>query len=102
MRTGSGEDDMEEDEIWDMEAERQLRGANEIIHMDNELITSGKVKKTRGLVYCRKLTPLAPGQKIFVEFDDDGNPIGKNATSYTYFLGDKFRNRTIFPVQVTG
>ncbi|KAH9614153.1 hypothetical protein KSS87_021985 [Heliosperma pusillum] len=61
-----------------------------------------KVKKTRGLVYCRKLTALAPGQKIFVEFDDDGNPIGKNATSYAYFLGEKVRNRTIFPVQVTG
>ncbi|KAH9604367.1 hypothetical protein KSS87_020443 [Heliosperma pusillum] len=99
---GSGEDDMDEDEIWDMEVERQLRGANEIIHMDKELITSGKVKKTRGLVYCRKLTALAPGQKIFVEFDDDGNPIGKNATSYAYFLGEKVRNRKIFPVQVTG
>ncbi|XP_074302167.1 uncharacterized protein LOC141633633 isoform X2 [Silene latifolia] len=99
---GSDEHDMDEDAIWDKEVQGQLSGPKEIIHMDNENITSGNVKKTRGPVYCRKLTALAPGEKTFVEFDNDGNPIGKYATTYAYFLGDQISNRTVCPVQVDG
>ncbi|KAH9623764.1 hypothetical protein KSS87_021876 [Heliosperma pusillum] len=93
---------MDEDAIWDKEVERQLSVGKEIIHTNNELINSGKVKKIRGPVYCRKLTALAPGEKIYMDFDEDGNPIGKYASTFSYFIGDKIRNRSVCPVQVSG
>lgn len=62
----------------------------------------GSTRKTRGVVYCRKLTALAPGQKIDVEFDENGRPIGPHATLYTYFLGQQVRNSFVCPVKVRG
>lgn len=62
----------------------------------------GPVKGKRGPVYCRKLTALPPGEKINVEFDRDGIPIGKNSSIFAFFLGEQVRNRAVIPVQVEG
>ena len=35
------------------------------------------MKKTSGIVYCRKLITLPPGEKLIVEFDNDGIPMGE-------------------------
>ncbi|KAJ8423797.1 hypothetical protein Cgig2_015534 [Carnegiea gigantea] len=60
------------------------------------------MKKTRGIVYCRKLTTLPPGEKLTVEFDNDGIPVGANGSSFSFFLGNQVRNRTVIPIQVSG
>ncbi|KAL2901968.1 Cellulose synthase-like protein D2, partial [Bienertia sinuspersici] len=44
------------------------------IEEEGELNISGTTRK-RGTVYCRKLTMLPPGEKLNVEFDEDGNAI---------------------------
>ncbi|KAJ8436834.1 hypothetical protein Cgig2_018930 [Carnegiea gigantea] len=62
-------------------------------------INPGTMKKTRGIVYCRKLTTLPPGEKLTVEFDNDGILMGANGSSFSFFLGNQVRNRTIIPVQ---
>uniref|UniRef100_A0A803N2F6 Transposase n=1 Tax=Chenopodium quinoa TaxID=63459 RepID=A0A803N2F6_CHEQI len=53
-----------------------------------------------GTVYCRKLTLLPPGEKLNVEFDDDGVAIGDNALLFSFFLGQQVRNKAICSVQV--
>ena len=60
------------------------------------------MKKTRGIVYYRKLATLPPGEKRTVEFDNDGIPVGANGSSFSFFLGNQVRNRTVVPVQVSG
>ncbi|KAJ8437292.1 hypothetical protein Cgig2_006396 [Carnegiea gigantea] len=57
------------------------------------------VKKTRGIVYCRKLTMLPLGEKLIVEFDNDGIPVGANGSNFSFFLGNQVRNRIVIPVQ---
>ncbi|KAJ8435527.1 hypothetical protein Cgig2_014446 [Carnegiea gigantea] len=69
---------------------------------ESELNTTGITKKTRGIVYCRKLTTLPPGEKLTVEFDNDGIPVGANGSSFSFFLGHQVRNRIVIPVQVSG
>ena len=54
------------------------------------------------MVYCRKLTTLPPGEKLRVEFDNDGIPLGANGSSISFFLGYQVRNRIVIPVQVSG
>ncbi|KAL2930093.1 hypothetical protein RDABS01_035503 [Bienertia sinuspersici] len=46
------------------------------IEEEGELNISGTTRK-RETVYCRKLTMLPPGEKLNVEFDENGNAIGK-------------------------
>ncbi|KAK9668289.1 hypothetical protein RND81_13G048300 [Saponaria officinalis] len=83
------------------ESECYANGDKEMIIVDNELITQGKVKKTRGHVYCKKLTELAPGEKVFIEFNEDGIPIGDYSTTFSYFIGEQVRNQSVCPVQVS-
>ncbi|XP_074301537.1 uncharacterized protein LOC141632936 isoform X3 [Silene latifolia] len=73
----------------------------EMIIVDNELIYQGKVKKTRGPVYCKKLTELAPGEKVFIEFNEDGIAVGDYSRTFSYFIGEQVRNRSVCPVQVS-
>ncbi|KAL2924698.1 Iron-regulated protein FrpC [Bienertia sinuspersici] len=56
------------------------------IKEEGELNNSGTTRK-RGTVYCRKLTMLPPGEKLNVEFDEDGQQV---------------RNKSVCPVQVKG
>ncbi|KAJ8447026.1 hypothetical protein Cgig2_033595 [Carnegiea gigantea] len=70
-------------------------GSNE----ERRPINPGTTKKTRGIVYCRKLTTLPPGEKLTMEFDDDGIPAGANGSSFSFFLGNQVRNRTVIPIQ---
>ena len=60
------------------------------------------MKKTRGIVYCRKLTTLPLGEQLTVEFDNDGIPVGANGSSFSFFLGNQVRNRIVIPIQVSG
>lgn len=60
------------------------------------------MKKTRGIAYCQKLTTLPPVEKLTVEFDNDGIPVGANGSSFSFFFGNQVRNRTVIPVQVSG
>ncbi|KAK9697908.1 hypothetical protein RND81_08G068800 [Saponaria officinalis] len=83
------------------EFECYANGDKEMIIVDNELITQGKAKKTRGHVYCKKLTELAPGEKVFIEFNEDGIPTGDYSTTFSYFIGEQVRNQSVCPVQVS-
>lgn len=56
-------------------------GGNE----ETRAINLGIVKKTRGSAYCRKLTTLPPGEKLTVEFDNDGIPVGSNGSSQRHW-----------------
>ena len=58
------------------------------------------MKKTRRIAYCRKLTALPPGEKVVVEFDADGIPISNNGSTFSFFVGNQVRNRTV--MQVSG
>ncbi|KAL2931374.1 hypothetical protein RDABS01_036784 [Bienertia sinuspersici] len=69
------------------------------IKEEGELNNSGTTRK-RGTVYCRKLTMLPPGEKLNVEFDEDGNAIGPHASLFSFFLGQQVRNKSVCPVQV--
>ncbi|WCJ29487.1 hypothetical protein M5689_011120 [Euphorbia peplus] len=69
-------------------------------NIEEEPNIPGNIRKTRGDVYCRKLTALPPGEKIKVEFDEDGNEIGPHSSIFSYFLGQQVRNRSVCPVQV--
>ncbi|KAK9750137.1 hypothetical protein RND81_02G175900 [Saponaria officinalis] len=89
------------DDVCDTEDECHITG-DVMVDADHDQITLGKTKKTRGTVYCRKLTALAPGERIFVEFNADGIPIGQNASIFAFFLGEQVRNRAVFPIQVNG
>ncbi|KAK9676049.1 hypothetical protein RND81_11G050300 [Saponaria officinalis] len=89
------------DDVCDTEDECHLTG-DVMVGADHGQITLGKTKKTRGTVYCRKLTALGPGEKIFVEFNADGILIGQNASIFVFFLGEQVRNRAVFPIQVNG
>ncbi|KAL2934867.1 hypothetical protein RDABS01_017986 [Bienertia sinuspersici] len=71
------------------------------IEEEGELNNSGTTRK-RGTVYCRKLTMLPPGEKLNVEFDEDGNAIGPHASLFSFFLGQQVRNKSVCPVQVKG
>ncbi|KAL2895080.1 Ribonucleoside-diphosphate reductase subunit alpha [Bienertia sinuspersici] len=71
------------------------------IEEEGELNNSGTTRK-RGTVYCRKLTMLSPGEKLNVEFDEDGNAIGPHASLFSFFLGQQVRNKSVCPVQVKG
>lgn len=51
-------------------------------------------------MHCRKLTALPSGEKVSVEFDEDGNEIGPNSSLFSCFLGQQVRNRVVCPVQV--
>ena len=64
------------------------------------MLDTGAAKKKRGTVYCRKLTLLPPGEKLNVEFDDDGVAIGDNASLFSFFLGQQVRNKAVCSVQV--
>ncbi|KAL9246798.1 hypothetical protein vseg_020290 [Gypsophila vaccaria] len=85
------------DDVCEKEVENHLNGDKEIIY-----VSTGKPKKTRGPVYCRKLTALAPRNKIFVELNADGVPIGDHASLFAFFLGEQVRNQTVLRVQVNG
>ena len=60
------------------------------------------MKKTRDIVYYRKLATLPPGEKLTVEFDNDGIPVGANGSSFSFFLGNQVRNQIVIPVEVSG
>jgi len=47
----------------------------------------GTVKKTRGTMYCRKLTALPLGEKLTVEFNTDSIHVGNNGSTFSFFLG---------------
>uniref|UniRef100_A0A803N3I4 Transposase, Ptta/En/Spm, plant n=1 Tax=Chenopodium quinoa TaxID=63459 RepID=A0A803N3I4_CHEQI len=47
-----------------------------------------------------KLILLPPGEKLNVEFDEDGVAIGDNASSFSFFLGQQVRNKSVCPIQV--
>ncbi|KAJ8448307.1 hypothetical protein Cgig2_025231 [Carnegiea gigantea] len=74
---------------------RNQMGGNE----ETRPINPGTVKKTRGIVYCRKLTTLPPGEKLTMEFHNDGIPVGANGSSFSFFLGNQVKNRTVIPIQ---
>ncbi|KAL2934201.1 Ribonucleoside-diphosphate reductase subunit alpha [Bienertia sinuspersici] len=59
------------------------------IEEEGELNNSGTTRK-RGTVYCRKLTMLPPGEKLNVEFDEDGNAIGPHASLFFFSWVNKF------------
>ncbi|XP_060186052.1 uncharacterized protein LOC132615462 [Lycium barbarum] len=59
-------------------------------------------RKTRGPTRCIKIINLQEGEKLPVEFDDDDQAIGKNATQFTWFLGQTVRNRICCPLKVSG
>ncbi|CAL1371187.1 unnamed protein product [Linum trigynum] len=68
-----------------------------------ELNPSGshlKKKKTRGPTRCMKIIELEEGRKLPVDFDEDHQAIGENATSFVWFLGVTVRNRSCCPLQV--
>ncbi|XP_070021500.1 uncharacterized protein [Nicotiana sylvestris] len=57
-------------------------------------------RKTRGPTRCVKIINLQEGQKLVVQFDEDHQVIGENATEFTWFLGQTVRNRTCCPLKV--
>ncbi|KAJ8434781.1 hypothetical protein Cgig2_003109 [Carnegiea gigantea] len=82
---------------------QNLSSGNEVRgNEERRPINPGTVKKTRGIVYCKKLTTLPPGEKLTVEFDNDDISMGANGSSFSFILGNQVRNRTIIPVQVSG
>ncbi|KAJ8448499.1 hypothetical protein Cgig2_012143 [Carnegiea gigantea] len=48
------------------------------------------------------LTMLPRGEKLTVEFDNDGILVGANGSNFSFFLGNQVRNRTVIPIQVSG
>jgi len=44
------------------------------------------MKKIRGIVYCRKLTALPLGEKLRVDFDNDGIYVGNKLIMDQPFL----------------
>ncbi|KAJ8420247.1 hypothetical protein Cgig2_015609 [Carnegiea gigantea] len=80
--------------------DQNLSSGNEVGgNEERRPINPGTMKKTRGIVYCRKLTMLPPGEKLTVEFDNDGIPVGANGSSSSFFLDNQVRNRIVIPVQ---
>ncbi|KAJ8428775.1 hypothetical protein Cgig2_014383 [Carnegiea gigantea] len=77
---------------------RNQVGGNE----ETRPINPGTVKKTRGIVYCRKLTTLTPGEKLAVEFDNDGIPVGANGSSFSFFLGNQLFSFIISIANIQG
>ncbi|XP_021751072.1 uncharacterized protein LOC110716745 [Chenopodium quinoa] len=78
---------------------------NELMNITEEEelnISASTIVKKRGTVYCRKLTLLPPGEKLNVEFDEDGVVIGDNASLFSFFLGQQVRNKSVCPIQVKG
>ncbi|CAL1395923.1 unnamed protein product [Linum trigynum] len=57
-------------------------------------------KKTRGPTRCIRIIGLEEGNKLSVEFDEDHQPVGENATSFVAFLRVTVRNRSCCPLQV--
>ena len=57
-------------------------------------------RKTRGPTRCLKITQLENGQKLPVEFDEDDQAIGDNATAFVWFLGQTIRSVSCCPLQV--
>ncbi|XP_043813037.1 uncharacterized protein LOC122723740 [Manihot esculenta] len=57
-------------------------------------------RKTRGPTRCLKITQLENGQKLPVEFDEDDQAIGDNATAFVWFLGQIIRSVSCCPLQV--
>ncbi|KAL2938044.1 Phosphatidylinositol phosphatase PTPRQ [Bienertia sinuspersici] len=57
------------------------------IEEEGELNNSGTTRK-RGRVYCRKLTMLPPGEKLNVEFDEDGNAIDARSKLKRKYFND--------------
>jgi len=58
-------------------------------------------KKTRGPTRCIKIINLPEGQKLYVQFDEDNQAIGENATQFIWFLGQTVRSRSC-PLKVNG
>lgn len=54
-------------------------------------------RKARGPTTCVKIIKLQEGQKLAVEFDDDHQAIGENATDFTWCLGQTVRSRICCP-----
>ncbi|XP_070042518.1 uncharacterized protein [Nicotiana tomentosiformis] len=59
-------------------------------------------RKIRGPTRCVKIINLQEGQKLVVQFDEDYQAIGENATDFTWFLGQTVRSRTCCPLKVNG
>jgi len=59
-------------------------------------------RKTRGPTRCVKIINLQEGQKLPVEFDEDHQAIGENASKLIWFLGQTVRSRTCCPLKVNG
>ncbi|XP_075096341.1 uncharacterized protein LOC142174446 [Nicotiana tabacum] len=65
------------------------------------LLGSNAVKrKTRGPTWCVEIINLQEGQKLSVEFDEDHQAIGENASKLIWFLGQTVRSRTCCPLKV--
>ncbi|XP_070025078.1 uncharacterized protein [Nicotiana sylvestris] len=56
-------------------------------------------RKTRGPTRCVEIINLQEGQKLSVEFDEDHQAIGENASKLIWFLGQTVRNRTCCPLK---
>lgn len=59
-------------------------------------------RKTRGPTRCMKIINLQEGEKLHVEFDEDHQAIGENATQFIWFLGQTVRSRSCCPLKVNG
>ncbi|XP_021715864.1 uncharacterized protein LOC110683767 isoform X2 [Chenopodium quinoa] len=97
------QEDMEihNDEDFQVTGDVSTHVVDDELNGDRRLIVvEGPVKRRRGPVYCRKLTILPPGEKIYVEFNKDGIPVGKNSSLFAFFLGEQVRNSAVIPLQV--
>ncbi|XP_070057961.1 uncharacterized protein [Nicotiana tomentosiformis] len=68
----------------------------------NSIGTNVVKRKTRGPTRCVKIINLQEGQKLVVQFDEDHQAVGENATDFTWFLGQTVRSRTCCPLKVNG
>ncbi|XP_075074817.1 uncharacterized protein LOC142162369 [Nicotiana tabacum] len=59
-------------------------------------------RKTRGPTRCVKIINLQEGQKLPVEFAEDHQAIGENASKLIWFLGQTVRSRICCPLKVNG
>ncbi|WOK98814.1 hypothetical protein Cni_G07526 [Canna indica] len=70
-------------------------------YQQNELSTDGSTtrkKRTRGKTRNLDLIKMSPGQKIRLDFNQYGQPIGVNASKFSSFLGNHVRNDGDIPI----
>ncbi|KAM3320283.1 hypothetical protein P3S67_007483 [Capsicum chacoense] len=57
-------------------------------------------RKTREPTRCLKIIKLKEGEKVCLQFDEDNQAIGDNATQFIWFLGQTVRSRSCCPLKV--